>query len=302
MGGAGARGSGGRRSPGEGRGCAGRRDRAARGPSGGGGRRETLNPRLPPLRSLARSPPLCLSGDFSSCCRHGGEGVEEEEEEGGGGGGTLRRLPPPRTRGQRRRLPAPPRARPDRKTAVTDGAAAGRAGGGRAGSTGGWRAALGRGPPGRGAQQGSWPVAAPAAPRGCGSGAGCSAAHRGTDQATSAGGGHRRCLLCPRCPLSCTAKVWWLRVPKATLPAADRLRWSRSSSPVVSPPGCIIQEPTPRGRFPQTTLLGGPPKRRATPPRMAVGAFQAPFLGASTPRRWQPHLQQSSRLGIHSYH
>ncbi|XP_056185457.1 translation initiation factor IF-2-like [Falco biarmicus] len=154
MGGAGARGSGGRRSPGEGRGCAGRRDRAARGPSGGGGRRETLNPRLPPLRSLARSPPLCLSGDFSSCCRHGGEGVEEEEEEGGGGGGTLRRLPPPRTRGQRRRLPAPPRARPDRKTAVTDGAAAGRAGGGRAGSTGGWRAALGRGPPGRGGAAG----------------------------------------------------------------------------------------------------------------------------------------------------
>ncbi|XP_058681598.1 protein FAM246C-like [Ammospiza caudacuta] len=57
MGGSGARGSGGRRSPGEGRGCAERRDRAARNPAGG--RRAPLYPRLPLLRSLARR--LCAS-------------------------------------------------------------------------------------------------------------------------------------------------------------------------------------------------------------------------------------------------
>lgn len=108
MGGSGARGSGGRRSPGSGRGCAGRRDRVARNPAGG--RREPLYPRLPSLRSLARR--LCASLGISVHVAGSAGRGRRRRREGGEGGGTLRRLPPPRTRGQRRRrLPAPPRGR-----------------------------------------------------------------------------------------------------------------------------------------------------------------------------------------------
>lgn len=129
----GGAGLGRRRSPGEGRGCAWRRDRAARNPRGG--RTEPLYPRLPPLRSLARR--LCASLGISVHVagsagrgrrrRKGEKGAARSDASrprqpagSGGGSGPRREVGPGRRRARHRpdrarsgarRLPGSPRPR-----------------------------------------------------------------------------------------------------------------------------------------------------------------------------------------------